>query len=369
MTSLLETLNLAPYDFYFLVVDQFLDISLPEISNFISISPEKIGISLPEKNSGRLLSHPKTIEFIKQHSQSTGRQPAIIPFKPSARIEHLCTQNNWLLISNPASLNRYLEDKIKFVEICHQQNFPQIPNLVISFNQENYSRAMADFGSPLVIQTHFGWAGNSSHLSNDFSDVQSLIAPGTIVKFSKYLPGYSLINNCCLTGRGLITSPPGLQYTGLSQLTDNPLATVGRQWPSQAPAEIISQINALTESFSEYLKTQHFRGFFGLDFLVSEDKVYLLECNARLTASFAFYTEIEKNAGYTPLFYYHLSEFCNLPTDISGVSRSTDPQLIGSEITRKDANGVTIKKYHQFSTFSPSADPVSISPAVIANVL
>jgi hypothetical protein len=206
-------------------------------------------------------------------------------------------------------------------------------------------------------------------LTSSFEQACAKFKPGSLVKFSPFLTGYTLINNCCLTDKGLIQSPPGLQYTGLAQLTQNPLATVGRQWPSMAPQKILDQINGITVSFSDFLKSQNFKGFFGLDFQVSDNQVFLLECNPRLTASFAFYTDIEINAGITPLFLYHLAEFCRLEFDGPDISRFSSPKIIGSEITAKNSAGSTVKKYHDFISFSNTASPVSIDPKILSRVL
>lgn len=370
--NLAALLNQSAYDFYFLVVDRFLDIDVPQLSNFYSLSPEKLNITLEEKNSGRLLSHPKTIEFITRNSAKTGRIPAVVPFKPSAKIDFICQNKHWLLVSNPSSINRFLEDKIKFTEFCQSFQLPIVPNLVLPFNETNYSRAQNNFGSKLVIQTHFGWAGNSSYLSNNWSDIYSKIFPGTPVKFSPFLEGYSLINNCCFTNKGLLQSPPGLQYTGISSLTKNPLATVGRQWPAPAPTEIISQVKKITDDFSRPLQDLHYQGFFGLDFLVSKDHVYLLECNPRLTASFAFYTQIEINLGLNPLFYFHLADFIHLdyPFDLfTEQNRFFHPQIIGSELTLKDSRGTTTKKYQEFKAFSSTCHLTNFDSQILSHLL
>jgi hypothetical protein len=369
MTNIFDTINNSPYDFYFLVVDEFLDISLPQLSHFYSISPAKLNITLDQKNSGRLLSHPATMDFIKTTSAPTGRQPVIIPFKPSAKIDLICQKNHWIMAGNPAPLNRLLEDKIKLPVILEKYHLPQIPYLILPFSADGFSQAQNRFGPNLVLQTHFGWAGNSSLLTSSFPKASQKYTSGTPVKFTPYLPGYSLINNCCLTEGGLIQSPPGLQYTGLKPLTANPLATVGRQWPSFSPPEIIKQVGQITVDFSRVLTDLHYTGFFGLDFLVSGNQVYLLECNPRLTASFAFYTGIEINAGITPLFLHHLSEFCHLEHGDLELSRFSDPKIIGSEITAKNSTGTTVKKYHDFATFSDSSNPVSIDPQILSKVL
>jgi glutathione synthase/RimK-type ligase-like ATP-grasp enzyme len=367
MSNLFETINTSHHDFYFLVVDEFLDIDIPELTNFVSISPQKLGITLDQKNSGRLLAHPATIDFINQNSLKTGRIPAIIPFKPSARIDIICRQQKWLLVGNPSSLNRYLEDKIKFIEICKKINLPAIDSLIKPFTQQNYLLAQQQFGNDLVVQTHFGWAGNSSHLAHKWDDIYDQIPEGTIVKISPYLNGYSLINNCCLTDRGLLQSPPGLQYTGIPTLTTNPLATVGRQWPSFAPPHIQKRIHQLTVDFSQVLLDLKYRGYFGLDFLVSNDQVYILECNPRLTASFAFYNRIEIKNNITPLFLYHLAQFTNSPYQIP--TPYDNSVIVGSEITSKNDSGITIKKYHDFIPFVTGLSQIKLDREIISRVL
>jgi len=369
MDNLFDTINNSHFDFYFLVVDKFLDINIPKLSHFYSLSPEKLNITLDQKNSGRLLSHPATIEFIKSNSTKSGRLPAIIPFKPSAKIDLICRQNNWILVSNSASLNHLLEDKLKFPGICEKYQIPLVPYLIKPFSVESFQEARQQFGQNIILQSHFGWAGNSSLLTSSFTDAKTKFKPGCPIKYSQYLKGYTLINNCCLTGKGLIQSPPGLQYSGLKPLTSNPLATVGRQWPCQTPPDIQQQVSKITTDFGKVLTDLNYFGFFGLDFLVSNDQVFLLECNPRLTASFGFYTDIEMNAGITPLFLYHLAEFCHLEFENLELSRFSSPKIIGSEITLKNSSGTTVKKYHDFSAFSASNDPVSIADQILAQVL
>src|SRR4030042_6294504 len=124
MTTLEALINQSNCDFYFLVVDKFFDIDLPALTNFFSLSPSTIGITLPVKNSGRLLSHPKTIDYIQKKSSQNHRQPCLISFKPSAKISRLCQKHDWIYINNPPRLNRLLEDKIKFFQICQKYQLP-----------------------------------------------------------------------------------------------------------------------------------------------------------------------------------------------------------------------------------------------------
>jgi len=361
MNNLETLLKNSGFNFFFLVVDKFLNINLPQLSNFQSVYQENLKV----KNSGFLLSQNNIQAQIKDFSN-----PVIVPFKPSAKIEHLCSKNNWLNASNPTSLNRQLEDKVKFFETCLKNNLPVVPGIIAPFTADSFQKAQQQFGVSLVIQTHFGWAGNSTHYFDNYETAQKIIPQDTLTKFSPYLKGYSLLNNCCLTRHGLIQSPPALQYTGLPNLTQNPFATVGRQWPSLAPPEIQEKIRQITTDFSEkILKPLNYRGFFGLDFIVSQNQVYLLECNPRLTASFAFYTQIELKNNLTPLFYYHLAEFINLNYSIdieNEQSRFYNQNIIGSELTQRNPDGVCIKKLNSFEVFSTQIDPIIINPQIMA---
>jgi predicted ATP-grasp superfamily ATP-dependent carboligase len=369
--NLSQKLIQSNYDFYFLVVDEFLDIKLPEITNLYSLTPAQFQIDII-KNSGVFLSQQKVINHIKNNSLRSGNQPAIIPFKPSAKIDKICQQNNWLLVANKSHINRLLEDKIKFSRICDDFCIPTIPHLVFELTPENFQKAINQFGNSLVVQTHFGWAGNSTFFTKSWGDIIGKVPAGIIVKISPFLEGYSLLNNCCVYQHVNIQSPTALQYTGFKKLTLNPFATVGRQWPSNAPITVLDQVNSITEQFYKILVKYDYRGFYGLDFFVSNEQVYLLECNPRLTASFAFYTQIELQQALTPLFYYHLAEFADIRSDTSEdylSLRRTNSNLIGSEITLKSTSGATIKKYNDFIPFVSSPNATSIPGEILSKIL
>lgn len=387
--NIFNVLNNSHYSFFFLVVENYLDINLyPYLNNFYSIFAyknksqkildsqkipffclEEQGIILDQKNSGRLLSHPKTVDYINKICQQTNTQAAIIPFKPSAKIENICQKYSWKIIANPAKINRYFEDKIQFQKMCDQHQLPTIPSQIITLNSNNFHKAQIDLGKNLVLQTHFGWAGNSTFFVDSFEHAKSVAPENTPVKLSTHLSGYSLLNNCCLTPKGLIQSPPALQYTGLTPFTSNPFATVGRQWPSLAPSHIISDIYSITQKFTNILQNHDYLGFFGLDFFVSSNQVYLLECNPRLTASFALYTYMEISQNLDPMFCFHLTSFTNPQYQFdleTQQKRFSDHQLIGSEIVYKNPKTKTFQKVSQNIAFSDSLDPIKIKPHILS---
>ena len=384
--NLESLLNNSSFSFYFLVVDQFLDIEVyPNLKNFHLIYAfknsklkklkkdnipyfclEEQGVKLNEKNSGKLLSHPQVIDYI--NSTTNNLNPAIIPFKPSAKIDFLCQKHHWINISNPGPINRFLEDKIKFAKLCQKYHLPILPFSVDTFTQKNFFKYQKKFSHQLVIQTHFGWAGNSTFLSTSWDLIKDKIPLKTIVKYSPLIESsYSLLNNCCLTHQGLLQSPPALQYTGIYPLTTNRFTTVGRQWPSFAPNSVINKIKRISLKCSHILKQIGYKGYFGLDFLVNQNQVYLLECNPRLTASFAFYTHLEQKQKLNPLFYFHLAEFIKLKYhfNIKSEQKRFKTKISGSEITPKDKHNHTHNKLNFDHPLSKSTNPISFPPKII----
>jgi len=383
--NLFDQINQSNYVFYFLVVDDFLDITLPQLKNFhliYSSTPKQkeyldsqnipyfVSLTNNLQNSGKLLSDSSVQNYI--NSTANNQQIVIVPFKPSAKIKFICRQNNWICAAVDHQLNRFLEDKNEFTLFCQKNNLLTIPSAIDLFNQTNFVKYQQQFQTDkLVIQTHFGWAGKSTFSASNWEEIKNSIPLGIKVKFSPFLTGYSLLNNCCLTSTGLIQSPPALQYTGLPEFTSNPFTTVGRQWPCLAPLDIQNQVKQITTDFAKIIQSLSYKGFFGLDFLVSNNQIYLLECNPRLTASFAFYTQIETNQNLNPLFLFHLSQFINLPS----IPTASEAQLLidsaeitGSEVTLKNQDSQTIKKYHDFIAFTQNLDPITI-PQNIINLL
>jgi len=343
MNPLVELINNSGYDIYFLVVDKHLDINLPELKYFY-----KIYLPVNEiKNSGHLLSLPSVQKFIRENSQKNSHLPAILPFKSSAKINWITNNNGWLNLSNPPALTRFLENKIKFYQFCQQEKLPVIPSQIDKFNRENFNHYFQ--GKTGVIQTSFGWAGNSSFLVKNFREVENKIPQGAIVKYSPYLRGKTYINNCCLTRFGLLQSPPARQLTGLKAYTPNPLTTVGRVWPSGLSFNQITKLTELTNQFGQSLAKFHYRGYFGLDFQISQGQIFILECNPRLTASFAFYHLLEKKKHLNSLLYFHLLEWLDLDYhfDFKHEQARWLVPIHGRELTPRDQNNQIIKKINE----------------------
>lgn len=302
--SLVSLLNDSAYHYFFLIVDPFLSFEPPLGFKNITLlfarncpgyqNGKRRGDSVfclessLINNSGGLLAAASVQQYITDVCSKLEKNAAIIPFKPSAKVEKICRDRQWCYVASPAHINRLLEDKIKFYNLARGYHLPVVPSLITTFTQTNIDSAINNFKTNLVVQSHFGWAGKSTFKASSWVEIKDKLPLDTPVKISPFLPGYAVTNNCCLTSQGFLYSLPALQLTGIPTLTTNPFTTVGRQWPALTTPLQNSQIADISYQCSRLLAEYKFKGFFGLDFLITGSQIMLLECNARLTASFDF---------------------------------------------------------------------------------
>ena len=97
------------------------------------------------------------------------------------------------------------------------------------------------------------------------------------------------------------------------------------------------------------MQKKKYRGYFGLDFLIDKKngKVYLSELNARLTASAAFYTRLERGLGIIPFLAYHYSSFLGIDLPHTGIS----PPICGSQIILREKKALKKLNLNKFGTY------------------
>jgi len=346
-------INQSTYVIFFPIVDPFLELSLPHINNLHLLyhtTPKtkpknNFFVSPPSKAKAEsLLTNPKVQNYIHTVSHNLGKTPAIMPFKPSAKIDLFCRKNNYLLVSNPRILNLQFEDKINFAKICAKNKIKTIPFYVDNLNQKNIDKAKLLFKTnKIVVQVKTGWAGNSTYFANSALKILPL---NSLVKFMPFITGTTYIENGCIYKKNLIASPVGIQLNNPAH-SNNIFTTTGRSWPSKLNQTTLDQIQTINHQLQTVLINSHYQGFFGLDFLVDLDNyVYLAECNPRLTASFNFYTHLELENKLVPLIYLHLLEFLNLDVtlDIATLqSRFLNNTLSGTQVTIRNSDGKIIE--------------------------
>jgi predicted ATP-grasp superfamily ATP-dependent carboligase len=280
------------------------------------------------KNSGKILANKKVVKYIKEKSKN--KEANIITFKPSPMIQKICDENDFKYLGNNWKLNRKLEDKIEFVKITKKLKIPNAESEVIKISDKTTKATLANiaFREKFVVQLPRGFSGNSTFLIKGKKDLDEIIKKykNRKVKFSKYLEGKTWTINACIGKTGLAISQPIFQITGLTFYNKNKFGTCGNDYAyaygkSSRPEGDIGQcrlqdednekIFSYTKKIGDYLKSLGYKGIFGLDFIVSNGEVNLIEINPRLVASIPVFTKLQIQNNEEPFLLSHILEFVN----------------------------------------------------------
>lgn len=295
------------------------------------------------RSSGLILEQSPVLSFIEE--KAGDQTPNILFFKPQKKIEILAKKLGFNLIGNSSELNRSLEDKIHFFRLAGGDVlFP--PSEVVDLAKLDFSQTVSKYGLPFVIQFGSGWAGNSTFFITASSEMEVIKKKYFFrkIKISKFINGFTVLNNAVIFQDKIIKSLPALQIKADPVLTANRGGTGGRQWPAKISSLQNDKVDRITEKIGGLMRQKGYRGFFGLDFLIEEktDEVYLSENNARLTASCSFYTKLELAKGIFPLMGYHLLSFLNQQPKISVETQRTD-EIKGSEIVARNTDDYPVE--------------------------
>lgn len=303
------------------------------------------------RNSGKLLEIVQVLSYIKSHTNDV---PKIMYFKPSLKLDTLIRQYGFLPIGNNAQLNEMYEDKINFYQL-EQQSFSDysIPSVVGILGKLKYLELYRKFNLPFVLQFGHGWAGKTTFFIKDEKEFINLVEKFsyTKVKVSKYIDGFTVLNNCCLYKNQVLISSPAIQIDGISELGGKPGVTCGRQWPVKFISRgQTDEINKISQSVGQIMDMAGFAGFFGIDFLIEKgsSKVYLSEVNARMTASSAFFTHLEQGLDVIPLLAYHLAQFLGKPL---AQKRGKSENLSGTQVIFRKLYNLKDLGNKQFGVF------------------
>ena len=332
-----RTKNIENYYIICLEKDSVVDRLRKEKANIFCLEEVAEIKSIP-RNTGHLLAHPLTAEYIKKHSQQ--QIPIVAFFKPSAKIAFLCKKHCWIMAGNDPKLASFFEDKINFFTWGKKNNLPVIPGEIVKPSKEILPR----WSFPFVAQLKRGWAGKCSFIIRSENDFLNLIKSGyPKAKITPFIDGQTYTNNgCILAGGKILVGPPGQQISSIPALCKNLLSTTGRQWPANIDEKQKAIIKKTTIRLGELMYQKGYRGFFGTDFIITDEgKIYLLECNPRLTASFVFYSQLEQESGSVPLLWRHLSVFAENESACKDIDSSLE--LLGSEIIQRNNQKKTIK--------------------------
>ncbi len=239
-----------------------------------------------------LLEHPET--KCQMSNVPAGRGQMLV-FKPSKKIEQICSRNNWQLLNPPAELAGKIEEKITQLSFL-----PELIDLFPKYEVTNF--LIFKFSNfPFVIQFNHSHTGVGTHLIENENQHNALKQkfPNREVRVTNFIDGPIFTNNNVVTNAGILIGNISYQITGLKPYTDNPFATVGNDWgivkKILTPRQI-QQYNNIAVKVGHALKTKGWKGLFGIDVIENKQtgQLYLLEINARQPQSATYESQLQQ---------------------------------------------------------------------------
>ncbi len=241
-------------------------------------------------STARLLEHPPIVEAIQE------RPHTLICFKPNARLEARAAELGADLAHAPARVGQGLENKLALAAIAEEAGVAVPSPAKVVPSASSYEEQAAVHGPDLVVQSARGHAGETTWRVRSAQEWAERAAPlgRRPVRVSRFVTGRPGTVNAVVDRHGhVMVSAPIVQLTGNPGLTPYPLGSCGNdfRWrPSPHPGDSTSE---LAETLGSVLANRGYVGHFGLDFVFDGATPWLIEINARFTASFALYCSRE----------------------------------------------------------------------------
>lgn len=283
-----------------------------------------------------LLSHPDVAKFIKERGD--GGKAVFLMF--DEKTEALCEKLGLEVCFPSSALRNQIDDKVETTRIADRAGVKSVPNVLGKVESYKALRKLsAKLGDDLVIQTAYGDSGHTTFfVSNetDFEKYAEEITEAPEVKVMKRIRCRGAAIEACVTKNGTIVGPLMTELVGFKEMTPYRGGWCGNEvFAGAFSGKMRKKARNSAMAFGDELAKLGYRGYFELDFLLDmdTDKVYLGECNPRITGASSMTNLASFAHADAPLFLFHLLEWMGVDVslDVDELnSRWADPEYIDS---------------------------------------
>ncbi len=218
----------------------------------------------------------------------------LICFKPMARLERRAAELGASLALAPAAVAQAIENKIALPGIAEAAGV-LIPPTMKASAQTSWDELTAALGPDLVVQLARSFAGRGTWPVTSADELDALRPtigrkPLRVTRRIDGLPGTA---GAIVDAAGRVRATAAMvQVTGDRRLTGSELGACGVDFTWRVGPDPSDAVHAVATALGPVLADRGYRGHFGLDFVFDGTDVWLIEINARLTASFALYSSL-----------------------------------------------------------------------------
>ncbi len=328
------------------------------------LQQQKNWSTIDKLNTQSILQHPKTREYCKKHPKSS-----LFVYKSNSDIEKEANTLWYTILNNISVIRDVFENKKEFRTILAAIGIPPIPwenILLTTFQKKKYAYFQRKYWTKFVIQLPdiTNWWGLWTffiHDSEGFIAFQKRISSWTYknkiihsINITTFINGTSSSIIWCATKYGTLSS--SIQ----TQLIDIPEAIHLKKWSwlfcghdrsyKHFSQSIQKQASSIAEKLWTYMYKHWYKGIFWLDLLIDEqqDKIYVVECNARYTWAFPMISLLDIQKWVPPMDTFHLLEHMNIPytVDFKKINKQYKYKKKGSHIilSNKEEQEIVCKK-------------------------
>lgn len=258
-----------------------------------------------------LLKEPTALDYLKKYQKEVNFAQT---FKVSPAFIKNAQAQNLTVLNSSVEATRVFEEKLsQYQEFASYVRFPK--TIISSFDQVTFLQIVQSLGTKFVVQFARGHTGSGTYIIETEEEFNALQAENLqrTAKFSSFIQGHTYTLNACVTRVGVFVGGLSFQITGIPDLGAGKGATVGNDWSRRMGIENYDIILKQTETIGTIMYKKGFRGMYGVDFVVTQNgEIFIIEVNARQTASVPMYTKVQFLKGEIPLSMLHLLEFFNL---------------------------------------------------------
>lgn len=285
-----------------------------------------------------MLRHPDVRAMIKNRGKDhkTNGKAVFLMFDEST--EKLCKELDLEVCFPPASLRSQVDDKMETTRIGNRARVHSVPNKLVRVKSyEDLRSKTKNLGDDVVIQTAYGDSGHTTFFVKDRADFdkhEADITSAPEVKVMKRITCRGSALEACVTRHGTIVGPLMTELVGFKELTPYRGGWCGNEvFAGAFDKRIRKNARRAAMAFGDQLREMGYLGYFEIDYLTDLDtgKVYLGECNPRITGASSMTNLAAFAHADAPLFLFHLLEWMGIDyeLDVDELNgRWADPQNI-----------------------------------------
>ncbi|MFY0671762.1 MAG: biotin carboxylase [Bacteroidia bacterium] len=270
-----------------------------------------------------LLEHKEVIDYIKGRAKGKDKGKALF-LMFDEKTEKLAKKLGLEVAFPSAKLRTFMDNKVNTTRVGNAAGVPSVPNVLAKVDSwASLQKASKGLGKDLVIQTPFGDSGHTTFFISNKEEYEKHaheIAGEAEVKIMKRINCRGAAIEACVTRHGTIVAPLMTELVGFKELTPYKGGWCGNEIFADAfNKNIRDKARRYTKKFGDALRSEGYKGYFELDFLVEEgtNRLYLGELNPRVTGASSITNHAVFALSDAPLFMFHVLEWMDQDYELS----------------------------------------------------